>query len=254
MSNKKITQLVINNNPTLLDVFPVVNNGITKQLSLTGLTEFIGPYIDSVNPMLTGGTYNDNTGIITFNYSNGTSFEVTGFTTNMSQYKVYTALLTQSGGDDVQSLSSGAVTKGVTYQISGIDGNFSNVGAPNNNESTFFVAINDEIPNSYGTSELKFNTGAPVVTVLENTIGNIWFTYDGVGGYLINSDGLFVDDKTFVIIGDSYDGGGNGAIIASYFQGLYIIISTAIIDFNSSAMVTLDELLFKTPIEIRVYN
>jgi hypothetical protein len=56
MPNKKITQLTINTNPTLSDVFPIVNNGITKQLSLTGLTAFIGPYIDSVTPSFTGGT------------------------------------------------------------------------------------------------------------------------------------------------------------------------------------------------------
>jgi hypothetical protein len=56
MPNKKITQLTINTNPTLSDVFPIVNNGITKQLSLTGLTAFIGPYIDTVNPIFTGGT------------------------------------------------------------------------------------------------------------------------------------------------------------------------------------------------------
>ena len=47
MSNKKITQLSINSNPSLLDVFPIVNNGITKQLSLTGLTTFISPFINT---------------------------------------------------------------------------------------------------------------------------------------------------------------------------------------------------------------
>jgi len=56
MSNKKITQLPINGNPTFSDVFPIVNDGITKQLSLTGLTAFIGPYINTVTPPFTGGT------------------------------------------------------------------------------------------------------------------------------------------------------------------------------------------------------
>jgi hypothetical protein len=87
MPNKKITQLAINNNPTLLDVFPIVNDGITKQLSLTGLTAFIGPYIDTVNPALTGGTYDNNTGIATFNNSNGNTFNVTGFTTNIKHWE-----------------------------------------------------------------------------------------------------------------------------------------------------------------------
>jgi hypothetical protein len=165
-------------------------------------------------------------------------------------------LLTQGGGGNPDSLTSGAVTKGVTYTIVGTEvGDFTNVGAPSNQEGTSFVAINNDVPNDYGNGGLSFNLGAPVVTVLENTIGNIWFTYEGTGSYHINSDGLFVDGKTFVIIGDSYDGGANGAIIASYYQNLdIIIISSAAIDFSSSAIVGLDGLLFKTPIEIRVYN
>ena len=172
------------------------------------------------------------------------------------KYKVYTALLTQGGGGNPDSLTSGAVTKGVTYTIVGTEvGDFTNVGAPSNQEGTSFVAINNDVPNDYGNGGLSFILGAPVVTVLENTIGNIWFTYEGTGSYHINSDGLFVDGKTFVIIGDSYDGGANGAIIASYYQNLdIIIISSAAIDFSSSAIVGLDGLLFKTPIEIRVYN
>jgi hypothetical protein len=80
MSNRKITQLAINNSPTLLDVFPIVNNGVTKQISLTGLTAFIGPYIDTTNPMLTGGTYDNNTGTATFTNSTGGTFYVSGFT------------------------------------------------------------------------------------------------------------------------------------------------------------------------------
>jgi hypothetical protein len=165
------------------------------------------------------------------------------------KYKVYTALLTQSGGSDVQSLSSGAVTKGVTYQISGIDGNFSNVGAPNNNESTFFVAINDEIPNSYGTSELKFNTGAPVVTVLENTIGNIWFTYDDVGLYFANSISLFAENKTTVNI-DNFP----------IFQDIRITSTYFIRDISNIYLSTIKDsvvangILTQNKLEIRVYN
>ena len=126
------------------------------------------------------------------------NFTITG-TTNTRPYKVYTALLTQSGGDDPLTLSSGAVTKGVTYYITDAsDGDFSNVGAPSNDDSTWFVAINDEVPNNYGSALLSYNTGAPVVTVLENTIGNIWFTYDSVGNYRGVSDSLFTLNKTII--------------------------------------------------------
>jgi hypothetical protein len=122
-------------------------------------------------------------------------------------YKVYTALLTQSGGDDPLSIDSGLLTLGVTYVINndstGMD--FTNVGAPNNNLGISFVATGTT-PSSWGANEgtfngtLVYNTGAPVVTVLENTIGNIWFTYNGVGYYQVNSNELFTADKTTVIL------------------------------------------------------
>jgi hypothetical protein len=54
MANKKISALNVNTNPTMADVFPVVNNGVTKKISFSGLTEFIAPYIEtsSVLPLL----------------------------------------------------------------------------------------------------------------------------------------------------------------------------------------------------------
>lgn len=82
MSNKKITAFNYNDNPTLSDVFPIVNNDETKQMTLSGLTDFIGQYIDTTNPSLTGGTYNNNTGITTLNNSDGNSIKISGYTTN----------------------------------------------------------------------------------------------------------------------------------------------------------------------------
>ncbi len=130
---------------------------------------------------------------------------VSGQTINGQQlqpYKVYTALLTQSGVDDPIDVGTGLLTVGVTYYIANesIGMDFTNVGAPNNNILTFFVATGTT-PNNWGESEgligiLQYNTGAPVVTVLENTIGNIWFTYQDVGNYIVNSNGLFTANKT----------------------------------------------------------
>jgi hypothetical protein len=122
-------------------------------------------------------------------------------------YKVYTALLTQSGGNDEQVISTGTLTIGVSYMINiepgdSVGFDFTNVGASNNNQGTYFVATGTT-PNSWGAEEgnvdiLDYNTGAPVVTVLENTIGNIWFTYDSMGTFVINSDGLFTQYKTYI--------------------------------------------------------
>jgi hypothetical protein len=122
-----------------------------------------------------------------------------------TKYKVYTALLTQSGGNDSQPIDTGLLTVGVTYRINndspGMD--FTNVGAPTNTLYSSFVATGIT-PTSWGSLEgtgnatLTYNNGAPVVTVLENTIGNIWFTYINIGSYNANSNGLFINNKTYV--------------------------------------------------------
>lgn len=131
---------------------------------------------------------------------------VTGQTINgesiLPKYKVYTALLTQSGVDDPTTITGGSVTEGVSYLLLDVfDGgtwDFSNVGGPVHPEYYSFVSTSNEEPNSWdGVGMLGYNTAAPIVTVLENTIGNIWFTYDNIGTYLVNSNGLFTTDKTW---------------------------------------------------------
>ena len=44
MPNKKISQLNVNTNPTNLDVLPIVNNGETKQISLSAVTEYVNSF------------------------------------------------------------------------------------------------------------------------------------------------------------------------------------------------------------------
>lgn len=173
---------------------------------------------------------------------------------NKVPYKVYTALLTQSGGDDVLSLDSGTLVIGTTYWIydNSIGMDFTNVGAPNNNIGTYFVAIGTT-PNSWGESEgliniLRYDTGAPVVTVLENTIGNIWFTYVSPGFYLLNSLSLFTNNKTFALYTPSTLGNFN--VLATQIDS----INQVAIDCYDSTLTEADNLLINTPIEIRVYN
>jgi hypothetical protein len=119
-------------------------------------------------------------------------------------YKVYTALLTQSGGDSPVAISNTDLQVGVTYVIKDNGGgDFTNVGAPNNDVGTYFLATGTT-PTAWGSTNLEYNEGAPVVTVLENTIGNIWFTYFGIGQYQIFSDNLFTLDKSWAT---AYSGG-----------------------------------------------
>jgi hypothetical protein len=116
------------------------------------------------------------------------------------KYKVYTALLTQSGGDNPINVGGGDLIIGGSYIITDNSGDpdFTNVGAPNNDIGTGFVATGTT-PNSWGTAgTLSYDAGAPVAIVLENTIGNIWFTYSSPGVYYINSLSLFTDNKKFI--------------------------------------------------------
>ena len=169
-------------------------------------------------------------------------------TNTVRPYKVFTALLTQSGVDNQQSIGSGAVTEGVTYRISSYGGDFTNVGAPNNDNNTYFVATNNDVPNNYGAGGLFYNTGAPVATVLENTIGNIWFTYDDIGIYLANLTGAFTINKTFVTLTQ-----GIGAICILNSQGGtgdYVLINASdVVSPNNPIDVN-----GMMQIEIRVYN
>lgn len=129
-------------------------------------------------------------------------------TNNALPYKVYTALLTQSGTSDVQYINSGLLTIGVTYELldEPIDGwDFTNVGAPNNIPGTKFVATGTT-PNNWGTqapgnNTLGYNTGAPVATVLENTLGNVWWQYVDTGSYAVNcSESVFNSNKVYTVI------------------------------------------------------
>jgi len=168
-------------------------------------------------------------------------------------YQVYTALLRQSGGDDPQYQQSGDLIIGRTYEIGDngvIDWDFTNVGAPSNEVLTKFVATGTTPANWGQNGVLNYNTGAPVVTVLENTIGNIWFIYRGDGNYGVKSDGLFIVLKSTMLISNVTWDGGSG-IIKSGFDSAYDgFVVTALVNgdpINNGSLIN-------TPIEIRVYN
>ena len=125
-------------------------------------------------------------------------------------YKVFTALLTQSGDDTQQDKVSGdTLDLGVTYLISvnSEDSDLTIFGAPNSNEGTYFICTNAGVLDPYKPLSLLYYTGTPVATVLENTIGNIWFTYDSEGSYTANSIGLFLLNKTTTSTSTSSDPG-----------------------------------------------
>lgn len=177
-------------------------------------------------------------------------------TSTVRPYNVFTALLTQSGGDSLATVTSGVpIVIGVSYLISGNDGNtadFTNIGAPNNDEGTYFIATGTT-PNSWGefeNAELTYNTGAPVATVLENTMGDIWFEYIDVGNYSVNSDALFIESKTMVNISSTVKYAGDNAKLCSWATDDSTINGLTIQTQDAGY----DDILYNTPIEIRVYE
>jgi hypothetical protein len=172
-------------------------------------------------------------------------------------YGVYTALLTQKGESNPQNISRGSVEAGFYYTVKinklGINTellyDFSNVGGPIYPDIFDFVATSSDVPNDYGNASLSFDTGAPVAKVLENTIGNVWFTYNDVGSYYMKSNGLFTGVFPIIINNiDLFDVG------SSISQTLQVIDSETILIRTSDVSELSDDFLVDTPIEIRVYG
>lgn len=167
-------------------------------------------------------------------------------------YKVYTALLTQSGDDTISAIiNSSPLTIGVTYEIVDNTGiNVTNVGSPNNNVGTKFVATGTT-PSSWGSGSLSYIPSAPVVTVLENTIGNIWFTFTNTSEQTINSNNLFPVGKTYSTVQLNTELTIPDPTMYSIQQSSNSIITL----FNFKPVAEVDGSPFtNTPIEIRVYN
>jgi hypothetical protein len=210
MANKKISQLTVAAPLTGTEVLPIVQGGETKKIAVQDLRP----------------------------------------------YKVFTALLTQSGGNNLNDSSNSESKKslaiGTTYLIQynvDLEADFTNVGAPNNNEGTYFIATG-EVPANWGSSSgLVFNVGAPRATVLENTIGNVWFIYQGVGEYSLDSIELFTSDKTYLYIQSVPYPDGETEIGINRASDNTVAIS------NTQGGTYSDNVLnFGASIEIRVYN
>lgn len=186
------------------------------------------------------------------------AISVTDFITQVGDtvrpYKVFTALLTQSGGNDPRTMQGdgggdiSSATKGTTVEIFSNSNNidYSSIGAPNSNVGTYFILTQDiTLSNLDIDTIFNINTGAPVATVLENTIGNVWFQYESTGVYSINNNNLiFLVENTFAQTVTVNDGG--TPILYSFVANF---------PFDGKLFIYGDEgYLNNTPIEIRVYN
>jgi hypothetical protein len=90
---------------------------------------------------------------------------------------------------------------------------------------------------------------APVATVLENTIGNIWFTYNGVGQYTLNSS-TQLTTSTFTYLGDNINKSGVKLLISNITEPTTEVSLYSL----ENPDVGVDSQFINTPVEIRVYN
>jgi hypothetical protein len=180
----------------------------------------------------------------------------------VAPYKVFTALVKQEGTSSFGNIGGGDLIVGKTYRINDLGGDFTNVGAPNNDAGTSFIATGTT-PASWNGATLNYNDGAPTATILENTIGNIWFEYNAEGRYYIISEAQFTLDKTFIngtpltgysvlnnFVESSTGGDAGRGYFLSQSDALVIELNTmrGFTNFRDNV------LLYPTCIEIRVYN
>ena len=101
----------------------------------------------------------------------------------------------------------------------------------------------------YSAIITQFGNNAPIVTVLQNTIGDISFQYVGVGSYRVVSAGLFIEGKTFAFIGSSPDGNSHASIASSGGGQSDIRSIQSFINGVAS-----NNVISGAALEIRVYN
>ncbi len=173
-------------------------------------------------------------------------------------YKVYTALLTQNG-DGTSTQTSGLLIVGARYvittYIAGDD--FSNVAnvisGTINTTGCEFIATGTT-PTDYSNESILTDTAAPITTVLENTLGDIVWSYDTVGNYKILSNGLFTSNKTYAVVqlwADDAVSPRVGIVLTNTVNELSLLVRD--VDGTPSDTIGLGS-SFLTSIEIRVYN
>jgi hypothetical protein len=118
---------------------------------------------------------------------------------------------------------------------------------------TYFVATGTN-PTSWGSNTvINYNTGAPVATVLENTIGLLWWDIRADGTYRLHAPGQNLN--TAYISSYSYYNIDN---TTSYiFSVSPPSLSGTSADFTSRNIVDQqndNDVLINIPIEIRIYN
>ncbi|MEW6129592.1 MAG: hypothetical protein AB1757_21305 [Acidobacteriota bacterium] len=89
-------------------------------------------------------------------------------------------------------------------------------------------------------------TNAPVVTVLENTLGEIVWSRFGAGVYKGTLNNAFPQNKTVLFTQ-------NNSEASNFYLALWLDLNTVIVEVINAGADSIDDTLFNTPVEIRVY-
>lgn len=111
-----------------------------------------------------------------------------------------------------------------------------------NNEYQKYVAILNQT-----------STDPPSEIELENNLGTVVYTYDGVGQYSISGNSLFTLDKTVIFYGNSYQNATGSINIFRVSDDVISIVTTQYTSGNGDFLPA-DDILYDTSIEIKVYN
>jgi hypothetical protein len=186
-------------------------------------------------------------------------------------YKVYTALLSQSGGEEMSNFSWAYggpepelpnLEEGKVYVISENNSatDFTICGASSSEADTYFIAngIQPEWskPDIDGIISISWNEiGNPEATVLENTVGDIKFIRGSSGLYAAVTSSYFGPNSYISIQNTQVEKADEFSLIASeLYNNNTILISTKLFSLLPEiSLENVDDKLYNTPIEIRVY-
>lgn len=163
--NTAISQLTLNTTPTGNDLLPVVNAGITKKITLNGISQF---FQTSAGIYVTGGTYDANSGILTFTNTSGGTFNVTGLTKN-SKHFIYNETRTIDVGETLVISDNYALNNSNLFVATGTtDINIGGVDFNDNGE--IFIGGNLLVLNSNIVNNGEINVAGAIFLVGTSTI------------------------------------------------------------------------------------
>jgi energy-converting hydrogenase Eha subunit A len=110
----------------------------------------------------------------------------------------------------------------------------------------------------YSALITQTGTANPVVTVVANTLGTVTIVRDNPGRYSVTTSGLFTTNKTVISINTITTTiglyGGYAGISDSGSTNVFYIDTAKVIGGGSIPGVGADTVLFRTPLEIKVYD